>query len=60
LLFRPNSVAWQNAVGELCRVTRECLEFARVQSDRNMLDVAESAAARVRTQCPIEAGAAGV
>jgi hypothetical protein len=29
----PNSVAWQNAAGKLCRVSKECLELARVQGD---------------------------
>jgi hypothetical protein len=52
--------AWKNATGELCRVTRECLELARVQGESGIIEIAESAAAKVRGQCPIEAAMAGL
>ena len=44
-----SALAWQNAVCELCRVTRECLELAWVQGDPSIIEIAETAAARVRT-----------
>jgi hypothetical protein len=36
------------------------LELALVLGDPNILDVAESAAERVRNQCPVEAAAIGL
>jgi hypothetical protein len=56
----PNSAQWKDAAGELCRLTKESLDLARVLGEPNMLEIAESAAARVRAQCPVEAAAAGL
>jgi hypothetical protein len=55
-----NSLPWKNAAGELCRLTKESLDLARALGDPNILSAAESAAARVRSQCPVEAAAAGL
>jgi hypothetical protein len=41
-------------------MTKESLDLARALGDPNILDVAESAAASVRTQCPIEAEKVGL
>jgi hypothetical protein len=56
----PNSIQWQNAARELCRLTRESLDLARALDNPNILEIAESAAARVRTSCPVEAERAGL
>ena len=56
----PNSLPWKKAATELCRLTKESLDLARALGEPNILDAAESAAARVRNQCPVEAAAAGL
>jgi hypothetical protein len=56
----PNSLPWKNAAVELCRVTKESLDLARALGDPPILDAAESAAGRVRTQCPAEAEKVGL
>ena len=56
----PNSANWKNAAVELCRLSAESLELARALGQPEILEIAENAAARVRTRCPIEAAAAGL
>jgi hypothetical protein len=56
----PNSVNWKQAAVELARVSKESLELAWTLADPNILEIAENAAARVRTNCPLEAAAAGL
>jgi hypothetical protein len=56
----PNSLNWQHAAVELCRVAAESLELARALGEPEILEIAENAAARVRTRCPIESAAAGL
>jgi hypothetical protein len=41
-------------------VAKECLELARFRGDPNILDIAESAAERVPTQCLVKAVAVGL
>jgi hypothetical protein len=60
LLYWPNSVAWRNAAGELARVSKECVNLALRQGDPDIIDIATTAAARVKTQCPVEAEKAGL
>ena len=56
----PNSSAWKLAATELVTMTKESLDLARALDDQNILEVAQSAAATVRTQCPVEAAAVGL
>ena len=56
----PNSVAWQNAVREFARLTKESLDLARMLGDPNILEIAETVGACVRGECPVEAVAAGL
>jgi hypothetical protein len=56
---RQFGFAWKNAAGELCQVSKQCLELARVHGDPGIIEIAESAAAKVRKSCPVEATAAG-
>ena len=37
-----------------------CVDLARVHGDPGIIEIAESAAARVRKSCPVEATAAGL
>jgi hypothetical protein len=55
-----NSVNWKQAAVELCRLTAESLELARALGEPEILEIAESAAAKVRTNCPLEAEAVGL
>jgi hypothetical protein len=55
-----NSVNWKQAAVELARVSKESLELAWTMADPNILEIAENAAATVRTNCPLEAAAAGL
>jgi hypothetical protein len=55
-----NSARWKHAAGELARIAKESLDLARAQGQPDILAIAESAAARVRSQCPLEAEAAGL
>jgi hypothetical protein len=54
------SVAWKNAATQLARIARESLDLARALGEPGILEIAESAAARVRSQSPVEAEAAGL
>jgi hypothetical protein len=47
-------IASERRAGDLCRVSKESLELARVQSDQNIIEIATTAADQVRTQCPVE------
>jgi hypothetical protein len=55
-----NSGQWRNAAAELARLSKESLELARTLADPDILAIASEAAARVRTNCPLEAEAAGL
>ena len=55
-----NSLVWQNAAVKLAQLSKESLELSRTLADPNILAIAENAAARVRTNCPVEAQAAGL
>ena len=39
--MRRARLAWRNAAGKLCRVTRECLELSGCKVDPNTINVAE-------------------
>jgi hypothetical protein len=41
--------------GELCRIARECLELARAQPDEELVRLAATFAAKVRTEYPARA-----
>jgi hypothetical protein len=47
--LQPYDPKSHKAASKLCRVSKECVELARVQGDQNIIEIAESAATRVRS-----------
>jgi hypothetical protein len=56
----PCDTKSQNAAIAVCRISKECVEVARAQGEPGILEIALNAAARVRTDCPLEAAAVGL
>jgi hypothetical protein len=56
----PSSTEWKLAATKLAVITKESLALAHRLGQKNILDIAQSAAARVRNQCPVEAEKVGL